>query len=494
MAICLFASSPASATPALDAFRSLLDDGDVKAIEQQAIKLTAAGQPDAVAAYREITEVLLKTTHPERIRTINKWNEAFPSSPHAKTAALWVAIHHLQLEGLQEDYMLRPPALVQYSPAWIEKRDLAINQASEVIALAPDNISALDAWLVTRSWRKDKPDIRKVTARLIDLAPDRLSVLRIVEAYAGFSIQTPRTILETCLKFAKLATDYDADKCVIEHSLPFGAPRDVLDQVIEAVEDVDDPRLDWARLVAKVFYGRLEASDFDELAALHKASLSRSFDLATHRAIGGRLASFTKRPDYIEQANRDLLLALDLWLKDDPYNYNYLEQKLTSHEALGTMGLAGNAWKDTLVFGWKRSESWLLAAIYQFRGGTLTGLNLGTELLEAGAAASEQSILFLMIANNMLNDAIKENEASDTAKSDPICTRFRMARLAEGLCTIHGEQAKHICDETKPLRMAVSEVLNGQPKASCETVANLPMSQLRFPAKDLQLSVDRFIN
>lgn len=489
-----------------DRVRALLDQGDIAALEQEFVGLAeTATESQNADVLRDIHNRLFDMSHPKRRAVVEQWHQEMPNSIFALSAATWVAIN--RVERVSKDLQpyhspeFVPPARLQ---KWVALTKQARALADEALENADGYVPAMDAWLLSRRFRpRQGARYEDAYSALMLAAPDRASMLRIVDASYQRSMHASEDVLRACLTYAETAVDYNADACMIEASIKYYLRNDLRQMAEELIKESDDPMFADERMRLL-----LKARDLDQSANAKMIELHRNlpFGEANPRdylRIGFRVAYDAKAPEYRVEFRAKTLGQLATLLADDPLNHVLLWTKSELHlEVFNStkdpieLTKARAAWEDAMFNGAYSSEIWLL-------GTRLTGEDTSPEtfaaqqlFFENAIAHHNQSILYVLYYFYFMQTAREAAESLVADQSDTSgdgaallerlkCPQLKAARSAFAQCRAM-DAAMGLCDPAKPYYEHVPQVLAEGAAGSCPAIADLPLSDLQYSAKPLE--------
>lgn len=489
-----------------DRVRALLDKGDIAALEQEFVRLAAmAAESRNADALRNIHSRLFDTSHPKRIAVVEQWHQEMPNSLFALSAATWIAINRVELFGhVYQPYESPDNVPRARRQQWSESRNQAHAMADEAFAQANGYVPALDAWLLTRRFklRQAATFVEAFTALML-AAPDRASMLRIVDTSYTGSPNDSQEVLRACLTFAETAVDYSTDACMIEASLKYSLRHDLRQVAEEVARESDDPMFADERMRIM-----LKQQDLDQTAKAQLVELHRNlpFDEANpteYMYEGYRVSRATGLPEYRVEVTAKTLEHIAAILADDPFNHVLLWEKAKIHfqafyatKDRAELIPARAAWEGAIVYGNFNPQLW----------------HLGTYLAEADPGPEEFAALQVYFENAIANtlrsplyvlyyfhfmqtarDAA-ENQIADQgdASGDAAallerlkCPQLKAARAAAALCRATMGTIS-VCNPTLTHYEHVPQVLAEGAAGSCPVIADLPLSDLQYSATPLE--------
>lgn len=514
-ALAAFASGALAQAP-LDRIRNLLDRGDVQGLETEIASLheKARARQDG-SDLRKIYLRLFNTTHPERLATVERWLETMPTSTYAISAAAWGAIKKVEMYGGRDYESPGAPAgrLEVFASATRRAHDLV----DRALSRSADFVPTLDAWMISRKFllKRQKKSIFNpaIYAAVMKAAPDRASVLRIIETVDTSSANPTHDMLEACLLFGNIPEDYDSDLCMTEAALRHYFDRDVRDQAELALKEYDQRFLDDLRLdrmmYERGFWSRDRSEDLRaRLLDLHAGSLNRVEDLETYRQAGVRIAIFLDDETYIDQSNARLFAFIDERLGDNPYDRILLQAKAetlldayTQFHRFEDLEEARALWPDMVKFGRYRSGFWRL-------GAALSGADRQTYEVERELPYLENSIAYERQAFGAAAAALERLSAAredavirlgqDLAEGPPglakvlddlECPMQRLARVISALCqsdTVSPMSCSSEMSYYRPLQDTLARGAAG----SCPAMSQarpLDLEYLPVPFEDIEI-------
>ncbi|MEM9341469.1 MAG: hypothetical protein AAGA87_00340 [Pseudomonadota bacterium] len=480
----------------LEEFRGHLDAGDYEALETRAQELLSSAE--GIAAYRAISSSLYRTTHPQRLETLDAWLAAFPRSSHALTANAWAEIHAAYAAGLSDSgvTMGNHPNIEGIKAA----RARALELAGDAYGVDNKNVSAIDAWMHTLKWEERGAFFGIHARRLLALAPTRESILSIMHASSGFSVtHKERELIGICLNYAELAEGYGVDECMIDVAYRHSIARDLKLEVAAYLRSLPpDERFDYARLDEALYPTKpanpdgsisvwpddLTADDAGQLEDWFLSALAQKGDPHDFARYAARLGSILEDPEFKGRMQGHVLLAIDAWLLDDPYNPRLLEALMRLNFESGATDEIAPAFHDLLELGWHSSDAWVYASVGELRRDEVD-FRYATELLETATAAQGNNIYALSQSHFLLREALEKTDNGDAGREEAECVALRLARLSDGVCQI-AENVEHICEnEDHPAMMGIAKTLRDADANTCPDVQNARLSDLRYAPVDL---------
>lgn len=489
-----------------DRVRVLLDQGDIAGLEQEFGRLAeAATESQNADALRDIHNRLFDTSHPKRSAVVEQWHQEMPNSVFALSAATWAAINKVERfsNDLQPYHSPEnvPPARLQQ---WVALSKQARDLADGALGQADGYVPALDAWLLSRQFRpRQGARYEDAYAALMLAAPDRASMLRIVDAsYAG-SMHASEDVLRACLTYAETAVDYSADACMIEASIKYYLRADLRQMAEDLIKEADDPIFADERMRSL-----LKARDLDQTANAKMIELHRSlpFGEANPRdylRVGFRVAYDAKAPEYRVEFRVKTLGQLAALLADDPLNHVLLWTKAELHletfnstKAPIELTKARAAWETAMIYGGFNSEIWLLGTKLVEANPSPEAFAAQQVFFENAIAHHNQSILYVLYYFDFMQTAraAAEIQVADQADASDAaaaflerlkCPQLKAARSAFAQCRVT-DAAMGLCDPTQGYYKHVPQILAEGADGSCPVIADLPLSDLQYSATPLE--------
>lgn len=500
-----FALVPATAEsdPTLHQFRSLLDAGDYNGLEAAASELLSSDSKDSISTYRDVARTLFRTTHPQRLATIDAWLAAHPRSTHAITASAWAAIHKGYAAGLFE---FTGASAGSYSGAGEkaselrELRQRAIRLSVRAVQSDPWNVGAIDAWMHTSTWTGPSAFSGLYARRLLDLAPNRESILIIMTAHAGVrTADVERTLIGICLHYAERIHSYDQERCIIDVAYSFMSARDLKLAAADALRTLeDDPRFDYARIEEALYPTKevgpdgsmnafpyeLARDDIDRLRDWQLSNLHARRDPSQFLLHARRIAGILEIPEYATEMEDRYLAATESWLKDDPYYPLHLEKVMEIQLRRGNVDQARSAFLALLRNAWHEQSTWERGAQIELSR-SQPDLNVAVDLIETAASAGGND-LHSMLSNHLTLEAgLADLEHDAPGMERAICMKVRLARLAGALCELT-DVGQFACSGDTPMLSSLEKTLESTDKGLCNDVRQKRLSDLRFTTVGLR--------
>lgn len=485
--------------------RTLLDAGDVAGLEREMKRLdqqvVVSGNADDL---RQIEARLFETSHPDRIKVIEAWRTAYPDSIYSLAAETWVAIKAVELWG--SDYnRYEQPKTNEENALWRKARTRALSLADLLAHKEATFVPAIDAWLRTKEiTRGEFADLERQVSALMEVAPNRESVLRIVEAVHEWSLNPAHDVVGVCLDVTELAVDYDADRCVVEAAILRHLQTDLRAAAEEQLPSLKDPRLVAARFSVLFRSRPTDSESRARLLSLHRRLLTIDTDLVEYVRDARAVAHFAEEPEYVDQAKQNVLSMIDLRLVDDPLNHNLLlaksELMYEAYTKNGSEVLLENArkhWEDAMYYGKYSDIIWRLGALLAIADKEPYDFVSQKVFLENTIAYSGQNVQYILenlFALNQAEDAALSlpktaNVSVDSEISrvleDIKCPILKAAKLASALCRTTAAGFP-LCDPSKPFFERVPAILAEGKNGSCPSVSDIPLSKLRYEAVGIE--------
>ncbi|MCU9849973.1 hypothetical protein OEZ60_18390 [Defluviimonas sp. WL0024] len=485
-------AQPSLAQEPVEQVRALLDAGDIQGLEQTLGALHDEQRKGGSArTLRDVHARLFETTHPERGAVIMRWKESYPESVYAATAAAWRAIKILEATGNLERRYHEPVSPFGLA-AWSAAREDASRLIGEALALSDDYTPAQDAWFRLGEAFPDPGRFGEMLDLMMASAPEADSIRIIIAATQGWSPDRERTAVGLCFSLVRLIADYGVDRCVVEAAMRHSLVGDVYAAAAEALKQIDDPELDWARAKHAVFAENPTTWQPDQLIAWHHSALPATTDLQTYVIIADQIASLTMRSD-LRAKTSDLVLAhIAALAPDNPFDPSlrrieaqlHLEAYQNSGDA-ADLALARTAWEAAMVHGENDGALWQLGSKLAIADRPAWGVAAAIVFHDNAIAHSGQSIAQLVITFKQLDRAWRAANEADSAEEGVAealvslpCPMLHSVRLLDALCK-RASSVGSLCDPTNPPVEHGAEVLAAGSSA-CPEVAGARLSALQY--------------
>ncbi|RYG92625.1 hypothetical protein EU803_00530 [Loktanella sp. IMCC34160] len=493
----------------VDQVRLLLDAGDIAGLENVLAELHQDVIDGGSAKdLRDIASRLFQTTHPQRIEVIEKWHAERHESPFAVAAEAWVAIRAVELLGSEYE-IYREPKVREAMQPWQDARSRAHALARQAAANPTGFVPGLDAGLVAMEMRYATLDeAAPLATRLIEIAPERESVLRISRAAQIRSSSGGRDVANLCLMYGQAARDYDADLCMTELAVVRHVDADIRARAEDLLWQLEEPTLDAARLVTFLRHQRDYEGTPERIFEIHRTALTHDSDPVRYLSDAGRIARFFQNDGYAEEARARVRDMVSSRLEDDPFNHKLLRFQaqllLEDYQVTPLPDLlhqARRSWEDGMWYGEMNDSIWRLGASLAIADRHPSDYQSQQVFFENMIAYSGQNLQYLLenvyavdIAYDAATSGLKDADrdlAKDLEQSieSMECPMLRAALTASAMCRSISPPVP-ICDPDLPLFQPIPGILEMGRDGMCVEVSSQPLSDLRYdpvPFADVRL-------